>query len=142
MPIASSELGRSQQESGKLPLRSESNHVSVALTPPVSTYGDSYTLSHNNPCSVTVHDGNYCLLMLLFPWHFSLLEEMHFSFNGESSSKAEYLFLTFLKRKRRSYMLAFSCNHFKHLQTLMVCLSKPVRTGRFLFFFLAGGESS
>lgn len=35
-------------------------------------------------------------------------------------------------------MLAFSCNHFKHLQTLMVCLSKPVRTGRFLFFFLAG----
>lgn len=142
MPIASSELGRSQQESGKLPLCSESNHVSVALTPPVSTFGDSYILSHNNPCSVTVRDGNYCLLMLLFPWRFSFLKKCIFSFNGESGSKAGYLSLTFLKRKRRSYMLAFSCNHFKHLQTLTVCLSKPVRTGRLLFFFLAGGESS
>jgi len=63
---------------------------------------------------------------------------MHFSFSGECSSTAGYLSLTFLKRKRRSYMLAFSCNHTKHLQTLMVCFSKPVKTGRFIFFFLSG----
>lgn len=137
MLIAFSELERLQQESRKLPLCSEWPMPAHGPKPPVITFGDSYTLSHNDPYSVSLRGGNYCLLMLCFIWCFSFWKKCIFF-----QWRKQFKVLTFLKRKRRSYMLAFSCNHFKHQHTLVICLSKPVRTGRFLFFFLAGGESS
>lgn len=144
MPVPRSEVG-TLSESRKLPLSSERVEASQqGPSPPVNHFWGQLPLSccdHTLPRSVVGTTAFWsCFFLGIFPFR----EKCLFLSNGQNSSKAGYLPLTFLKRRMRLYILAFSCTTLNNYRPSQFACPDQLRLEGFFFFFFfpSWGESS
>lgn len=141
MPVPRSEVG-TLSESRKLPLSSERVEASQqGPSPPVNHFWGQLPLSccdHTLPRSVVGTTAFWsCFFLGIFPFR----EKCLFLSNGQNSSKAGYLPLTFLKRRMRLYILAFSCTTLNNCRpSQFACPDQLGLEGFFFFFFFLAGE--